>query len=199
MSYNAAIPQPLDTLDVSQGQLLQNFGQLDSTFAIDHVTYSNLTANKGFHNQVTSPPQGAPPATGANPILYGYTPAGNAGTLQFSRGPSNAVSSPLTRLHSGTAGLSLAAGNYLNVFDFTGMGNTSFQLIAYDASSSSSILHGVGFWSGAGLAVQTMLWSISLALQLLLANASGNTLRIFNNYSAPFNNIYWSLEFQRLG
>lgn len=54
MTYNPAIPQPTDNLSVSQGDLLTNFGQLNTLYGLDHVTFNNGTsANRGLHQKVT--------------------------------------------------------------------------------------------------------------------------------------------------
>lgn len=49
-AYNPSIPQPTDLLSNSQQQILNNFGSLDSTFAINHFKFSDGTANLGKHN-----------------------------------------------------------------------------------------------------------------------------------------------------
>ena len=51
MSYHPNIPQPGDDPTVSQGQLLDNFGKINTDFSVNHVA---LTAggNNGFHTLV---------------------------------------------------------------------------------------------------------------------------------------------------
>ena len=69
MVYNAAIPQATDLVSVSQGQILENFSQLNTQFAIDHYAW---TVGTGVHKQVTIPAVlGADPAiAGAGGIYY---------------------------------------------------------------------------------------------------------------------------------
>lgn len=52
--YNRNIPQGVDNLSVSQGQILNNFDQLAILFDNDHFTWDNsVSANRGYHRQVT--------------------------------------------------------------------------------------------------------------------------------------------------
>ncbi len=54
MAYNQNIPQPTTNLSVSQGDLLANFQQLDTSFAKDHTAFS-VSTNFGQHKQMTFP------------------------------------------------------------------------------------------------------------------------------------------------
>ena len=51
MSYHPSIPQANDDPTVSQGQLLDNFGTLNTDFAINHVAFT-AGGNAGFHKIV---------------------------------------------------------------------------------------------------------------------------------------------------
>jgi len=62
-TYNPNIPQPNDVLDVSQGDILKNFMQLDTTYGIDHFKFSDGTLNNGYHQFVHLAAQLANPAT----------------------------------------------------------------------------------------------------------------------------------------
>lgn len=54
--YNPSIPQGSDNLSTSQGQILNNFTQLNNIFAFDHYAWNdNTTANRGLHRKVTFP------------------------------------------------------------------------------------------------------------------------------------------------
>lgn len=64
MSFNSNIPQPSDLISVSQGDLLNNFTSMQSTYNTDHFGFNPVT-NLGFHKHVTLPDQTAtPPAPG---------------------------------------------------------------------------------------------------------------------------------------
>lgn len=64
-TYNPNIPQATDNLSNSQGDLLDNFGQLNTQFGVDHTAFNTGAANgDGFHKQVTLPtPLGGVPST----------------------------------------------------------------------------------------------------------------------------------------
>ena len=54
MSYVPTIPKDTDQPTLSQGQMLTNFGQLNTLFDIDHVTFDDATvADRGEHNKIT--------------------------------------------------------------------------------------------------------------------------------------------------
>jgi len=200
MSYNPNIPQATDDLSVSQGQLLGNFQQLDTIFGIEHYPYSNLTSNVGFHNQVTTPnyvanpPTGNPPVTTTAPIFYGFT-IGNA-DLQFSRGINNAVPSPLTRVNSPATPVPLGPSNTGDIFDFTGLTNAAFSMVAYDSTTLSSLRQGWGFWNGT--AFSPFIMSANALSPPLVFQSTGNILQVLNQSVGSLNNVYWSLEFWRL-
>lgn len=52
MPFDPAIPQATDTLINSQSALLANMGQLDTSFNVDHMTFS-APANTGYHKQLS--------------------------------------------------------------------------------------------------------------------------------------------------
>jgi len=77
MTYNPAIPQSADLISNSQGEILENFFQLNSQFGIDHSAYETGGSNgNGFHKQVTLPTSTSPTATGIQGI-YHQTTAGS--------------------------------------------------------------------------------------------------------------------------
>ena len=53
MTYDPNIPNANDLISNSQGQLLTNFGQLNTVFGVDHVTYSPSVATSGMHQFLT--------------------------------------------------------------------------------------------------------------------------------------------------
>lgn len=54
--YNPLIPQPNDAKNVSQPQILENFGQINTTIAVDHEGFS-ANNGQGKHKRVTLPAQ----------------------------------------------------------------------------------------------------------------------------------------------
>jgi len=168
MVFNPNKPQPTDLLEDSQGDLLSNNQDLDTTFGINHYKFSNLTANNGFHNIVTTPefyanPEIAPvlpsvlPVTVTNPVFYGYQPldAGglpitNLGLLQYSRGPNNAVPTPVTFLSSTLAPLDFKlAGASANILDFTGISVALGRLVAANYRTPPFLVDTLVFWNAA--------------------------------------------------
>lgn len=63
MVFKNNIPQPTDNLSVSQGDLLGNNQQLDTSFGFNHYAFSDLTTDNGKHKFISMPPQVASPAT----------------------------------------------------------------------------------------------------------------------------------------
>lgn len=132
------------------------------------------------------------PTTAANePSLFGFTYS-NAGVLQVSRGGSNAVPSPLTKLQSPASPISLAAGLSTNVLDFTGL-SLAFGVL----SSLDSVLLGTTraqtffIWNGSTI-------TLSVTSVSLTATVVGNILTLKNNTLAAQNNVYWTLDFFRI-
>jgi hypothetical protein len=180
---------------------------LDTVFGIDHYKFSDLTANKGFHNTVTqplyvtNPPTGLPPITTTNPIIYAFQDSGPAGVLQYSRGPTNAVPTPLTSLQSAATPLSITHGMSVNIFDFTGLARAFAFFSGSDTASLATVnltrFSSFVIWTGSVLRVGTMLaTTFSLDIQPI---AVGNILTLQN--SAVANNyasIFWTLNFLRL-
>ncbi len=186
------IPQPGDNLDFSQGQLLSNNGGLDTVFGVDHYKFSDATVNKGFHKQVTSPNQVSHPASAANPLFYGMQDSANLGVLQYSRGPNNAVPSPVTFLQSSASPITLAPSGTTNVIDFTGLPR-AFGIISVGdtgALPTGSIWYII--WTG------SLLFRVAILGGAFQATSSGNILQIKNiTPSTTYNNVYWTFQLLR--
>lgn len=201
MSFNPNIPMASDDLDVSQGDLLQNFQSLDTVYGGDHYAFSNLTANASKHNQVrtpvyvATPPTGLPPTTLATEAnLFGWQYSVPLGVLQYSRGPSNAVPTPVTKLHSPSTPIVLAAGNSTNILDFTGLTLAYGYLSAMDTvllGNTRTLVYVI--WTGAAFSFVNITGG-----SLLSATSAGNVLRITNLITPNVNNLYWTLSFERV-
>jgi len=152
--FRSTIPQPNDDLSVSQGDLLLNFQSCNTSFSVDHYPFTDLTVNDGKHNQVTTPviSGNAHPITIANePKFYAMTQAqaGSTlpiGTIQYSRGPLNAVPSPITYLQAASPYVNIGSGATANVVDFTGL--TDCQFIAYCSKVNTTGNLNLGVFSG---------------------------------------------------
>lgn len=189
MVYNPNIPQPNDFQDVSQGDILGNFMQLDTTLGIDHYPPSNLTSDNGKHKQVTAVPQTSHPSTALGETkIYSYKEdpsTTNLGPIVYVRGESNAVQTPLTSIQS-TSGFT-ATNTPFTLLDFTAIGYSSYQVICSNGNASAWGYF-IGFWTGATHVVKQI-------------NASGfscsgsvNNLQITKS-SAALETVYWSLNF----
>jgi len=96
MTFNPDIPQPNDDLSVSQGDLLNNFTDLNTQFAINHVAFDDAGADKGKHKFITFVEQAADPESkgdeyllyakddGGEPELYAR-PESNANAYQITK------------------------------------------------------------------------------------------------------------------
>lgn len=198
MVYTRNQPVASDDLDISQPFLTTNTNASDDSFGVDHYKFSDLTVNNGFHNKVTtplvvnSPPDGLPPATVANPILYAYS-IGNSGMLQYSRGPNNAVPTPVTSLHAGPSGINLGVGATTNIIDFVGMPGTLCMLYSGNVGANPGV--GVAFvvWDSANIKS-----IVNIVNQGLTAQASGSILQLKNTSGLVLNPMIWTLEFMRI-
>lgn len=61
--YTPNIPASSDRPSQSQGQILNNFQTLESTYGIDHYPFTDATVNQGKHKKVTFPAQASDPTT----------------------------------------------------------------------------------------------------------------------------------------
>ncbi len=78
--YQPGIPTGTVNLDVDYLNIQNNFQQLDTSFGVDHVPFSNQTAQNGYHTSihfnpvsttVTNPPNNQPPVTPATTPGFG--------------------------------------------------------------------------------------------------------------------------------
>lgn len=205
--FNPAIPTPTDFLADSQGQLLQNFNKSNSSFGTDHYPFSDLTTNNGFHNQVTTPAYVANPPTGLPPVtvsgipkMYAFADTANVGVINYSRtydiaNATPAVPTPLSHLHSTSAAIVLGPGASTNILDFTGIARAFCILYAMDiATVSTSKLVAAIFWTGAAFTIN----GLSSTSLVLAAASTGNILQLKNVSGGSANNVYWTLQMDRL-
>ncbi len=192
MPYLSQVPQPGDFLSDSQGDLLGNMQQLDISFGVDHYTFSNLTADNGKHNQITTPnhtPAGHPSTAANEPKFYAMQDSTPLGVIQYSRGPSDAVPTPVTYLHSG-APATLASAATINLLDFTGL--TLAIVTVMGSGSLGGVVNDV-FWNGTGFNIVNQGGVTTVRTQ-----ATGNILEIRNGTAAPSNNFFWTLVLHRI-
>lgn len=102
MTYNPNIPQPDDNLSVSQGDLLNNFTDLNTKFSINHVSLTDTTSDTGKHKYVSFVEQASNPETVANEQIL-FTKDSSGKPELFARAESNGSAYQLTK------------GGYINV------------------------------------------------------------------------------------
>lgn len=209
MVYQPGIPTGTVTLDVDYQNLQDNFRQLDTTFGVDHYKFSDNTSNNGFHNKVTTPvyaedpPTTAPPSTSIDPVFYGFQQYPALGVLQYSRGPNDAVPTPLTTLQSSDTPIVLVNTGRprVNVLDFTGITYASFNFCAINTTNGSpytSIRYVSILWNGA--AFLGMPTNIQTS-EFIGITSSGNILQIYNNIIpalVDLVDVYWTIQFIRV-
>lgn len=209
MPFNPLIPQPADFLSQSQGDLLNNNGFLDTSFGIDHYKFSNGTISNGFHNKVTTPsfitnPAVLPnvePTTTTDPVFFGFQPLDilgvpitNLGVLQYSRGPTNAIPTPVTSLHSPTLPvINLAPlGGVSPVLNFAGIPKAFCTLYIMGSIAGPSLVFKVCeiAWDGAAFNY----------IQSGTPKASnvGTLLNVENSSGVAVNGVSWTLVMHRL-
>lgn len=197
--YQPGIPTGTVNLDVDYLNIQGNFTQANVVFGTDHYPFDNATANKGRHNLVTTPvvvnnpPTGLPPTTASTYCrLYAFQQYAAMGILQYSRGPSNALPTPLTSLHGGP--VSLAAAATTNIMDFAGITRASCNLVAFNDTNTSTknpVNTTIIFSQGVLNVTTGTPGSLSAA-------ASGTILQLKNNTSGTLSNVYWTLQFVRV-
>lgn len=189
------IPQPGDNLDFSQGQLLINNQSLDAVFGIDHTLFSDATANKGFHNHVTSIPQTSVPTTTTNPVFYGYQQTTGTGILQFTKGPSDAVPTALTCIQSQSAGIPLGSLNTAFVMDFTGLSFAMVTLYAINNQNPGfASLYAELAWTSLG----NIFVPITQSSHGLSFSNVGPILNMVNSTINPMTSVYFTMRINRM-
>lgn len=192
--------QPLSTddLDVSQPKLATNTNASDDAFGVDHYAFSDTSGNRGFHNKVTQPliVGSAHPTTTTAPIIYAMQDSSNLGIIQYSRGVSDAVPSPLTTLQSSSGAIVLGSGATTNVFDFTGLSRASGMVYGFNAATVNGnadprLVYYV-IWDGTNLYVSQI-----VSVFTFIAQASANVLQLKQASGFTFSNVYWTLQFLR--
>lgn len=205
MTYNPNKPAANDDLSDSQGDIKSNFTVSNNVFLVDHYPFSNTTANKGKHNQVTTPliiGSVHPATAAAEPKMYAMQDSANVGVLNYSRGPSSAVPTPLTSLQSPATPVTIGSGGTANILNFTNLARCTCILSVMDTVYATTIAPGVPaastysfvYWTGTAFMFKT-------TGTIIQVQNTGNILQIKNNTSVPvgaLNNVYWTLQFLRL-
>lgn len=198
--YQPGIPTGTVNLDVDYLNLQGNFQQANIVYGTDHYPFDNATPNQGFHNLVTTPPvvnnppDALPPATAAGILkLYAYQRYPAFGILQWSRGPSNAIPTPLTSLHGGP--VSIASLATANIIDLAGMTRVMLMLSGFNDAPTSAekkpLNAFVAFSQGTSNVTAGGAGS-------MFAVMNGTVLGIRNATGTTAGSYYWTITFIRI-
>ena len=106
MVFNPNIPQGTDAPSASQSQLLTNFQQVNTIFALNHYAFNDATAGlRGMHRAVVLEAQAAGPATSATQgALYSKIISGQPNLVwrRLNSGPEIQMTSNLTPIIAAT-------------------------------------------------------------------------------------------------
>ncbi len=199
MAFNKNIPQPNDDLSVSQVDLLNNNMQLNTSFGIDHYPFDDITVNNGFHNVVTEPLIiGSPPAHPATSAtvckIYTMKDSTNLPLLQYSRGASNAVPSPITNISNPLGGSSITGGATINLLDCTGLSMAFFNFYTFIKDVNNQQYTATIFFDGTGFRkfeVYPAGGNVSTVLHIVF---SGKIIQLMKPGVTATNTLYWTLE-----
>lgn len=173
-------------LSIDYQNLQKNFQQLDTTFGVDHTTFSNQTAQNGYHKAIHLIPQAAPAATAGYGQLFSttVTDVNNDQALFFLTGGNRLLKLTMNFVPvSATNGYTFLPGGLI------------FQWGVVNAPGST----GTVTFSTANIAFPNNCFNVSLTVR---RNASSSTQGMyinglptttqfqFNGSSAP-DNLYW--------
>lgn len=188
------LPKPTDILSDSQVDLKNNNNAIDTSFGLDHFAASNLTANNGKHAMVTTP-YAAAPLTPTDVRFYAAQDHASIGPLQYTRTPVDQVPTPLSRLQSSAAGISIPSAGSTVLLDFTGVPFSygTYRVVFLYNGATYGISSGTFFWNGSsGTSVDTG------SVAGLRGIYSGNNFIFRNGAGAGATQVAWTLEFDRI-
>lgn len=186
MTYTPGIPLANDYIDQSQPVLKDNFDALDSVFDVDHYKFSDATANLGKHKTVTTPAESSHVSTAANePVLYAYQDIAALGVLQYSRGGSDAVPTPVTSLHGTIA--SLGPGATQSILDVNGLSVFYANLYAKGEIGTGSV------YAALRRAGSLSVAALSTPGGVRFKN-SGTEIQVENITLSTINNVEWTIQ-----
>ncbi len=112
-SYNSLIPQATDQLSVSQIDILNNFGALQTMLDVNHVDFASADAGK--HYFIEFPIQGADQVTAAAEVgMYSKTSTLSAAPELYIRKQSNGTVIEFTSAAAATPGWTRLPSNILH-------------------------------------------------------------------------------------
>ena len=194
--FKNSIPQPTDNLSDSQADLLGNMQQLDTSFGVDHYAFSDLTANNGKHNKITTPliVGGVHPTTSASELkFYAMQDLAAIGLLQYSRGVSDAPPSPVTYVQSPSVATVIPNNSSVTIIDLNGITSAAGTLFIYGTLPPSLFIQDCTFYFANNIFVLS-----NTSSSVVIGSAVGTALRISNGNPSLPANTFWSIKFHRI-
>ncbi len=154
MTYQANIPLAGDKPSVSQGDLLQNFIQINSQFGAEHNALDS-PAHDGKHKFVTLQRSAGVPPAGTNMIIaQALTPAGNPYVQALNS--TTIFSIPLTyKFTAPTPAVAASATTIVDLIDFATIPLTpqAGEIVLYDINHETRTLFSTFVWVGGKLSI----------------------------------------------
>lgn len=187
MAFNPAIPQPGDLLSNSQGDLLANNAALDASFSVNHLPFSDASANNGKHTFVELLQQSAKPTTAAlEGTLYtkdDTTPTNRTQLFYIGDAGGAGIEYQLTKcIDAQIASFGnkiLTSAGHFSGWTFLPGGLIMFYGSVNTPGTTGSVAYNFGFPSGTG--------AFSITLSVLSAAATTFRYKFKNSSATGFN------------
>tara|TARA_R110000868_G_scaffold359365_1_gene621202 strand:+ start:409 stop:1050 length:642 start_codon:yes stop_codon:yes gene_type:complete len=124
MVYDPSIPAHADQMSVSQGDLLENFTQLNTQFGVNHVPFDDVTADVGKHKFCTFVKQANDPQSQGDEYII-YSKDDTSGVTELFANPEAGQGDPYQITKGGNLFTGItphAAANF--IFDGTVQGSS---------------------------------------------------------------------------
>jgi hypothetical protein len=152
-TYNPNIPQGTDNLSVSQGQMLNNFTQLNTQFGVDHIAFNTGSANgDGHHVKVffDNAPS-TPSVSGTQSVMFPALVSGQQQMMWKNASNSYQITGlPVTAGTNGSitliggiifkwATVQILNGNQTATYTFSGLSIGNFPSNCYNVQATAAI------------------------------------------------------------
>jgi len=158
MTYKPGIPLPTDRPSISQGDIKDNFGLLNSIFAVNHYEYNwGVVVDRGKARYITYVNQGVlnPVSVGTDWISYArFTPITATNSAPYIR--------TATKIYATTVVIEVnefksTAGQWNNLYDFAGQPPMMGGIYIVDSGTPARTIFSQFHWDGTTIKVPTNL------------------------------------------
>ncbi len=211
MVFKNNIPTQTTSTSIMARDLHENNISLNASFGTDHFPFDDTTDNNGKHNVVQTPliVGAVHPTTAANePKLYAMQDSVPFGNLNYSRGASNAVPTPLTYIQSDDLPIAMPStgpGKTINILDFTGINRAIFHATAANFKPTEDGGFGRNYafciWNGSTFLIKNTYTTLTPNPQTFLTFISAGSILQLSNTTFPaqeLTQVFWSLNFSRI-